>query len=91
MCSVIAPTVCPAPAPRYADVETIVGQRCVSCHYGMPQGPWPLTDYQSVVDWQDLIRNDVLNCTMPPADSGVVMTAAERAAILTWILCGTPE
>jgi hypothetical protein len=52
---------------------------------------WPLTDFRHVADWQDLIHDDLLACTMPPADAGFQMTTAERVAILTWIRCGFLE
>lgn len=90
-CDVTAPTRCPEPPPRYADVEPIFQQRCVGCHYGMPDGPWPLTSYGHVASWANEIRGQVLACTMPPPEEGVPMTVEEREAILTWIRCGVPE
>lgn len=91
VCDVVAPTVCPDPPPGYAQVEPIFAQRCVSCHYGMPMGPWPLYEYQHIADWTDVVRADVLDCSMPPRDAGVAMSNEERMAILTWILCGIPK
>ncbi|WP_224244574.1 c-type cytochrome [Hyalangium gracile] len=85
-----APTSCPEPAPRYADVAPIFQQRCVVCHNGSG-GPWPLDDYGHVSDWQDSIRDYVRECIMPPSDSGVTMTVEERVAILTWLRCGLPR
>jgi uncharacterized membrane protein len=90
-CSVTAPTACPDPAPRYADVAPIFEQRCVICHAGNPGGPWSLKDYGHVADWQDTIRTNVRDCSMPPADAGVPMTIGERVSILTWIRCGLPR
>jgi uncharacterized membrane protein len=90
VCTVQAPTVCPDPAPHWADVAPIFESRCVECHNGMIGGPWPLMQYQHVADWQDLVRAHVLSCTMPPPDAGRPMTDEERTAILTWILCGFP-
>ncbi|HVY38604.1 MAG TPA: hypothetical protein VHM31_11735 [Polyangia bacterium] len=92
ICSVTAPTSCPDPAPRYADVAPIISQRCaMPCHSGVPNGPWPLTDYEHVADWADTVRADLLDCSMPPADGGVPITADDRTAVLTWIRCGAPE
>jgi hypothetical protein len=90
-CTVIAPTSCPDPAPRYADIAPIVGERCVPCHYGMPNGPWPLNSYRHLVDWHDTIPDVLRTCLMPPPDSGMTMTDDERVAILTWLLCGYRE
>jgi hypothetical protein len=90
-CSVTAPTSCPDPAPRYADIAPIVSRRCVACHWGAIDGPWPLLTYTSIVDWEDLVRGSLLDCSMPPLDSGVVMADEERVAILTWLRCGHPR
>jgi hypothetical protein len=90
-CSVPAPTACPDPAPRYADVAPIFERRCVICHAGAPGGPWSLADYGHVADWQDTIRANLRDCSMPPPDAGVPMMLEERVAILTWIRCGLPR
>ena len=89
---VTPPTECPSPAPTFADVAPIIGERCSGpCHSGTPNGPWPLATYQHVADWQDDIRSRLLTCGMPPLDGGVPITTAERIAILTWIRCGLPR
>jgi hypothetical protein len=91
-CVVVAPTECTDPELRYADVQPIFQQRCVEgCHNGMPNGPWPLTDYDHIADWWDVVRDEVKSCAMPPPDSGRTMTNEERDAILLWIRCGFPE
>ena len=90
-CSVPAPTACPEPAPRYADVAPIFEQRCVVCHAGAPGGPWSLSDYGHVAEWQDTIRSNLRDCSMPPPDAGLPMTLEERLAMLTWIRCGLPR
>jgi len=89
-CEVAAPTVCPDPMPRYADVSPIFAARCTSCHNGS-DGMWPLSTYQHVADWYGEIRAQMLACTMPPLDSGQTMPTAERRAILDWIRCGFPR
>lgn len=90
-CNVPSPTTCPAPAPRYADVSPIFQNRCVGCHAGAPGGPWSLADYGHVADWQDTIRSNLRDCSMPPPDAGVPMALEERTTILTWIRCGLPR
>jgi uncharacterized membrane protein len=86
----MAPTTCPTPVPHYPDVQPIFQQRCVVCHSDH-SARWPLTTYKDVSDWYDTIRDDVLSCTMPPPDSGVLITNEERLAILTWLRCGFPQ
>jgi hypothetical protein len=87
-CPVPPPTECPNPPPHYPDIAPIVQRLCVPCHAGLPNGPWPLTDYTHVADWQDIIRGAMLDCSMPPITAAFAMKADERAALLTWILCG---
>jgi len=89
-CDVQAPTECPTPAPTYATVAPIFAERCVTCHAGNWNGPWPLNAYRHVADWKDDIRTQLLACTMPPIEARVPMTRAERLTILTWIRCGIP-
>ena len=91
VCSVQSPMTCPDPAPHYGDVAPIFQQRCASCHSESSDGPWPLTSYQDIADWADIVRRSIVDCSMPPADAGVGMTSDETLAILTWIRCGAPQ
>jgi hypothetical protein len=90
-CSGPAPTSCPDPAPHYPDVAPVFERRCVICHAGAPGGPWSLGDYGHVADWQDTIRANLRDCSMPTPDAGVPITMEERTALLTWIRCGLPR
>lgn len=90
-CMITAPTECPDPALRYADVEPIFQDRCVGCHVGVRGGPWALTSYMHAAAWFAEVRGAMLNCTMPPLDAGIEMPDEERERILTWIRCGYPE
>jgi hypothetical protein len=87
---VVAPTSCPDPTLSYETVEPIISARCVPCHDGRGE-QWALTEYGDVADWYDSIRTMLLDCTMPPQDSGVAMPKSEREHILNWIRCGYPE
>jgi uncharacterized membrane protein len=91
VCAPTAPTECPEPAPHFADVAPIFEQRCASCHTGIKDAPWPLDNYEHVVDWASVIRDELLQCLMPPAGSGVEMTPEERQAVLVWVRCGSRE
>lgn len=90
VCDVVAPTACPDPMPRYADVEPIFQQRCLSCHDGKGK-EWPLVDYAHIASWFREIQAAMLQCKMPPLDSGVTMPVEEREAILAWIRCDLPR
>lgn len=89
-CTAVAPTSCPSPAPRYADVAKVIERRCAGCHSALWTGPWPLDTYQHVADWQDDIRSHLLTCSMPPADGGGPLPDDESTLLLTWIRCGLP-
>jgi hypothetical protein len=96
-CNVTAPTACPSPAPTYEqDIKPIIEQRCLTCHSGDGMSElcpicWGLTSYQHVADWEDVIRGAMVACEMPPPNSGITMTNAERLKILEWLRCDLPE
>jgi len=91
-CPYQAPQTCPASTPTYqADVLPILQTKCNDCHTGADGGPWPLTDYQLVVDWKISILGDLECNTMPPADAGLALTSDERSTLLAWLVCGTPQ
>jgi hypothetical protein len=88
-CPEPTPLSCPDPPPHYPDVQSIIERRCVVCHFDGAAGTWPLTTYADVAGWGGVIEDDLIRCTMPPADSQAGLTFAERQAILVWIGCGT--
>lgn len=94
-CDLTAPTACPSDMPTYADVEPIFAERCVVCHAG-PSGEmcptcWSLERHVDIKHWTMQIRNQMLQCAMPPVTSGMTMPDAERMKILEWLRCGAPE
>jgi len=86
-------TACAAPSPSYAnDIVPIFDARCNGCHDPtIPDGPWPLHDYQDVIDWKGLVVDSLLNCTMPPADGGTPLPELERQRLFAWVACDTPD
>jgi len=86
-------TQCPDDTLTYADVQPIFEKTCSSaaCHSGFVGGPWPLDSYSHIADWQDVVRDELLTCAMPPPDSGIGLAHDERQLILAWIRCGYPE
>ncbi len=90
-CDIVAPTACPDPAPKYADVLPIFTKQCGLCHGQDWTGEWPLDNYSHISDWQDEIRAEVASCAMPPADGGIAIPLADRMKILHWIRCGLPK
>lgn len=90
-CGLLPPANCSGPVPTYSELAPLIVLRCESCHSGMVGGPWPLKTYQHLSDWQDAVRSEILNCRMPPVDSGVPITYEERQKIFTWVRCGLPR
>jgi hypothetical protein len=35
--------------------------------------------------------NDLLRCTMPPADAGVSFPESERQTLMSWFICGAHD
>lgn len=86
-CDVTPPTRCSEPAPSYADdVRPIIAARCLGCHDGKGE-QWPLTTESHVASWFIQIRDAMIRCQMPPADSGITMPTEERETILHWLRC----
>jgi hypothetical protein len=86
-------TSCPASVPSYAkDVIPIVHARCAVCHFANNDaGHWPLDDYKTVFDWKDSILGYVRDCSQPPPDSGIALSASERITLEAWLFCGAPN
>jgi uncharacterized membrane protein len=91
VCTVQAPTACTAPELAWVDVAPIFDTRCKECHTGASRDPWPLDTYAHVADWWDVVRDELVSCTMPPSNAEDPMLPEERDTILMWIRCGFPE
>ena len=81
-------------------VSRILQQRCVNCHRPGEIGPFPLTTYDEVVGWSDMIREVVSEGRMPPwfADpahgkysNDARLTPTELEQLYAWIDHGSPE
>jgi len=94
-CTAIDASACNAPTPSYAtDVAPLLDRACNTTCHAPGNGPWPLTDYDDVSDWQTIIEADLIKCSMPPPDAGAgngTLSDTERATILDWIACGAPN
>lgn len=65
-CEVVAPEACGNPSLRFSDVQPLFDTHCTNCHYGELGGPWPLKSYMDVADWASIVRDDLIDCSMPP-------------------------
>jgi hypothetical protein len=89
---VAIPAACPLQQPSYArDIAPIFAAKCNTCHSEeVDAGPWPLTEYSYISDWQSNVLADIQYCTMPPLGAAP-LTSAEQDAILAWIVCNAPN
>jgi hypothetical protein len=89
-----ASTTCVGDAGWDATIVPIIAKSCLkSCHDSdSPDAAWPLTDYDDVHSWVELVSKDILQCTMPPVNAGPAypITREDRETILNWIVCGAP-
>jgi hypothetical protein len=69
----------------------IVEAGCVACHYpGNPYSQFVLSTYPDLYKNRGSALNQVYACLMPLADAAP-LTPADRADLLTWLVCGAPD
>lgn len=82
----------------YKDVAGIFYNRCTSCHHTNGGAPFSMMSYSETTPWASLIQNDLNIGKMPPWPPDTtytrllherIITAPEKAAILSWIASGT--
>jgi MYXO-CTERM domain-containing protein len=84
-----APSGCPTPAAGFAaDVAPIIVSHCQKCHTpgGMSQN-FPFETYDQISPYAGDINLQLQTCAMPPAPEPR-LSAPERQALFSWILCG---
>jgi hypothetical protein len=93
VCPGITVAACPTCVPSFSTaIVPIVHARCDGCHsQNNDAGLWPLSDQQSLSDWQISILKVLRDCTQPPPSSGVSLAMSERKALETWLVCGAPD
>jgi uncharacterized membrane protein len=88
-----------APAVQFAQVQTIIKARCVSCHADHPTQPGfaaaplgvALTDSKSIVQHAAKIYQQVVQLKAMPLANMTQMTDAERAQIGAWYEAGAKQ
>jgi hypothetical protein len=83
------PQSCPSPAPGWAqDIAPVIEARCATCHAtGGVAASTPLTTHAEVFSRKGSVLNQIHACKMPQA-SAPQLSAAERAAVQEWLVCG---
>jgi hypothetical protein len=93
-CDTIEAGACINPPASFANqIQPVLDRSCNTTCHTTGSGVWPLTGYDDVSDWASLIQCDLALGTMPPTDAGsrAAITNDERAMILNWIACQTPN
>jgi hypothetical protein len=88
---------CDNDVPAFSEVTGF--DKCNLCHGSNVTGDerqdapdddtWDV--YERAADEADQIVHELREGAMPPADSGITLTAAEKDAMYHWALCGAPE
>jgi hypothetical protein len=87
------PASCPPNPPSYSvDIAPILSRRCAPCHFpgGVEAQKHDFSTYPNVHAQAGAILGQIHACLMPPPDAGQP-TADERAALLAWLVCGSPN
>ena len=81
-------------------IARILQKRCVECHREGQIGPFPLTSYEEVLGWGEMIRETVDTGRMPPwyanpqygeYRNDPSLTEEEKQLIREWVANGEPE
>jgi uncharacterized membrane protein len=86
-----------AEAPPFAEVQSIVAARCVSCHaarptqdgFAAPPKGVAMETPQQIRRWAAAMRQQVGTEAMPPGNLTEI-TGEERAKLLAWVAAGAP-
>jgi peroxiredoxin len=82
------------------DVSRILNKACVSCHRAGQIGPFPLTNYDEVSGWADMIAEVTASNRMPPwhADprygkfaNDSRLSDADKRTLAKWAAAGAPR
>jgi hypothetical protein len=86
------PASCPADAPGYdGGVSIVVQDNCLMCHSpGGVSQDIPLGTYAQLYGRRTDVLGQVYNCLMPQAPKPP-LPAADRKALLGWLVCGAPN
>jgi hypothetical protein len=91
-CANDLPAACPATPPSYqAQIDPIFVASCRTCHApGGQESGVELVSYQEIYGRRSSVLDQVYGCRMPPA-GGPALSAADRSALLAWLVCGAPD
>jgi len=81
-------------------ISRILQNRCMECHRDGEIGPFPLTNYEEVLGWGEMIRETIDTGRMPPwyanpkynhFKNDPRLTAEEKQLVSEWVDNGQPE
>ena len=84
---------CAASAPSYSkDIAPLVRERCLNCHFAGNSNSSVVLETQAEISQRaQLVETQVYRCSMPPPGDATPLAEAERAELLQWLVCGTPN
>lgn len=91
-CPADLPATCPVDVPSFkTTIAPIVASRCALCHsVDGSQSGHSFATYDLVYASRSAVLNQIYACNMPPAGAAQ-LTLDERVAVLTWLVCGSPN
>ena len=91
-CPTDAPTMCAGPAPSYSgSVAPTIATHCQPCHgAGGMAADVSFDSYAKFYAERRTALDLVTRCIMPPSCASQP-TAAQRTALLQWLVCGAPD
>lgn len=95
------PKVAPHGEVTYSNqIARVFNNRCVQCHRQGQIGPFPMTSFDEVLGWGEMIREVVTDNRMPPWHANPAhgrfsndprLTDDEKQLIAAWVANGMPE
>ena len=84
-----APKASSAPAPSFAQVQTVMAQRCLSCHGAQVQMKNVRLDSpEAITQHAQAIYQQVVVTRLMPMNNATGITEDERAAVGAWFNAG---
>lgn len=83
---------CGTAIPSYkTDVAAVFAARCGTCHApGGIEAALPLTTHAQIFAQRRTVLNQIFSCLMP-SPCATDLSADERANVLKWMVCGSPD
>jgi uncharacterized membrane protein len=91
-CPADLPAACPPNIPSFHNtIAPIVASHCTPCHStDGSQSSHSFATYELIDASRGAVLDQIYACNMPPAGA-TKLALTERVAVLTWLVCGSPN